>query len=226
MSTFFTTQATQTPPDYSTPPESFFDPPGGKRPWYRRGWFLVACVAIVVVGAAVIADLPHHTSDAAQATEATTFIKSVDTDVRTCTYSLEQAYTIYDRDIAGTLTASDRAQVPGLLSGDEQACTFTNQTVVDLGTLTVPTGAAGNDLGHMVTAVLDWMTSDSVSAIDDMQTLVAKPHDAKAHAGLVKAEKMLHADRAAADADVRAAERVLHGAHLPFPNLPKTPDPS
>lgn len=224
MSTFFTPRGATLPPlTPETIPDSFAEPASGKRPWYRRGWFLVLVVAVVVVGASIIADLPHRATRADQVAQATTLVKSVDGDIRTCTYSLRQTETIFDRQEAGTLTASQRAQVPGLLSGNEQACSFANQAVVDLGTITVPSGAAGKDLGTMITNVEVWMTSDAVAAMRDMGTLIQDPGDARATHGLQHEEQLLAKDRAKADGDITDAERVLGGSHIPDPALPRAP---
>lgn len=230
MSTFFSPRGKTLPP--LTPetlsenlPDSFAQPAGGKRPWYRRTWFFVLVIAVVVAGASVIADLPHRASPAALTAQATTLVKSVDTDIRTCTFSVHQSYTIYDRHLNGTLTSSERSQVPGLLSQDEQACSFANQAVVNLGTLTIPSGAAGNDLNNMITSVEVWMTSDAVAAMGDMQKVIANPGDAAAKSDLTKQEGLFRRDRANADAAVAAAEKALGGGHIPDPALPLTPRP-
>lgn len=224
MSTFFSPRGPTLPPlTPETIPDSFSEPARGKKPWYRRGWFLVVAVAVVVAGASVIADLPHNASPTDQAAQATTLVKSVDADIRTCTFSLQQTDTIFGRQQSGTLTAAQRSQAPSLLSQNEQACSFANQSVVDLGTLTVPSGPAGTELGNMITNVEVWMTSDAVAAMDDMQQLIEHPSDAKAEHDLAKQESLLTADRAKADADVRAAEKSLGGTRIPDPDLPAAP---
>lgn len=224
MSTFFTPRGATLPPlTPETLPDAFADPSGGKKPWYRRGWFLVLVVAVVVVGASVIADLPHSASRSDQVAQDTTLVKSVDGDIRTCTYSLRQSEVIYSRHEDGTLTQSQRAQVPSMLSQNEQACSFANQSVVDLGTLTVPSGPAGRDLGNMITNVEVWMTSDAVAAMVDMERIIEHPGNAKAADDLAKQEKRLAVDRGRADADVRAADGTLGGASIPDPALPAAP---
>jgi hypothetical protein len=224
MSTFFTPRGTTLPPlTPETIPDSFSEPASGKRPWYRRTWVLVVVVLAVVAGASVVADLPHQATTSELTTEATALVKAVDADIRTCTYSVRQSYTIYGRQQAGTLTAAQRSQVPTLLSQNEQACSFANQAVVSLGTLTVPSGPAGPHLSAMITSVEVWMTSDAVAAMSDMQKLVAHPTDVSARRDLRAKERLLRLDRAKADRAIAAAERSLGGAHLPDPSLPVTP---
>jgi hypothetical protein len=226
MSTFFTPRGGTLPPlTPETIPDSFSEPASGKRPWYRRTWFLAVVIAAVVVGASVIADLPHQATPAALAAQATTLVNSVDTDIRTCTFAVHQSYTIYGRQQAGTLTSSQRSQVPNLLSQNEQACSFANQAVVNLGTITVPSGAAGTDLNNMITSVEVWMTSDAVAAMDDMQKLIANPADVSATKDLAKQEGLLRQDKGKADTDITAAVKALGGAHIPDPSLPVTPRP-
>jgi hypothetical protein len=200
-------------------------PPHAKRPWYRGGAIVVVAAAVVVVGASVIADLPQHTSKSQQASEAATVIKAVDTGIDPCTYAVSQAFSLYQSEAAGALTATERAQVPGLMSGDEQACSFTDQSVVNLSTITLPNTPAGRDLGSVITAVYEWMTSDAAGAMNDLQLLIGDPHDARALSNLAKEERLLASDRAAADRHLQAASRALGGAHIPDPALPKLPGP-
>ncbi len=224
MSTFFTPRGTTLPPlTPDTIPDSFSEPASGKRPWYRRTWVLAVVVLAAVAGASVVADLPHRASTSELTTEASSLVRSVDADIRTCTYSVRQSYTIYGRQEAGTLTAAQRAQVPSLLSQNEQACSFANQAVVSLGTLTVPSGPAGPHLSAMITSVEVWMTSDAVAAMNDIQRVVAHPSDAAARRDLRAKERLLRQDRAKADHAIAAAERSLGGVHLPDPSLPVTP---
>ena len=224
MSIFFTPRGATLPPlTPETIPDSFSEPASGKRPWYRRTWLLVVVILAVVAGASVIADLPHRATTSELATEAGTLVKSVNADIRTCTYSVHQSYTMYDRQQAGTLTAAQRAQIPSLLSQNQQACSFANQAVVSLGTLTVPSGPAGSHLSAMITSVEVWMTSDAVAAMSDMQKLIAHPSDAAAQKDLRAKEQLLRQDRATADGAVAAAERSLGGMRIPDPALPLTP---
>jgi len=64
-----------------------------------------------------------------------------------------------------------------------------------------------------------WTTSDALGAIEDIQTLFDRPHDATALADLPRREAALAKDRAQAFGDVEAANRIL-GAHIPLPDMP------
>lgn len=208
-------------PGPGTPPL----PPFGKRPWYRSGAIIAVAAVAVVVGASVIADLPKHNSTAQQASQATTVIKSVDTGIHPCTYAVSEAFSLYQSEEQGTLTASERSQVPGLMNDDAQACSFANQGVVNISTITLPNSPAGRELGTVIDTVYKWMTSDAVGAMDDLETLLSDPHDAAAKSDLAKEERLLAADRTSADRGIKTVERALGGAHVPDPALPRLPGP-
>jgi hypothetical protein len=185
----------------------------------------VVAAIVVVVGASVIADLPQRTTRSEQVATAATVISSVDTGIQPCTYAVSQAFSLYQSETSGTLTASERAQVPGLVNEDGQACSFANQSVLSISTITLPNTPAGRDLGSVVKSVYQWMTSDAVAAVDDIGSLIAKPHDADARSDLAKQERLLASDREAADRALQAANRALGGAHVSDPALPALPGP-
>ena len=106
--------------------------PGRKKTmWYRRRAFLVSAGVVVVVGAAVISDLPTPTSRASDIQGETTVISEINTDVGPCVFSLHEALTLY-ADESGRLSPANRAQIPGLLRDDQNACSYTNATIFDL----------------------------------------------------------------------------------------------
>jgi hypothetical protein len=157
-------------------------------------------------------------------------VTTVDSSIRPCTYAVSQAFSLFERERAGTLDATERAQVPGLVGDDEKACSFTNTAVVRLGTtvfgtLTLSSTPAARDLTAMVKSVLEWMTSDALAAIDDITTLVSSPHDAKAARDLSVQERYLAKDRDAADAAVERANEALGSGSVPDPALPSLPLP-
>lgn len=202
-----------------------FGPPPA-RPWYRRPVALVAAVVVVVVGASVVADLPQHATPSQQATTIATVVKSINSDIHPCTYAASEAFSIYRQEAAGTLSAADRAHAPGFLSDDQVACSMTNQSVVQLGTLTLPQTAAGRELGTAIRGILEWESSDAVAAIEDIQTLQTQPGDAAALADLRKQERLLAADRQTALQAIRAASHDLGDADIGTPALPRLPSPS
>jgi hypothetical protein len=210
----------------TVPPGIYDEPPPKKRRWYKSGAVIVVAAILVVGGASVVADLPHHATRAQRIDTVDTVIRSVDTGIHPCTYAIDQAFTIYQRDASGTLDASQKAQVPGLVSQDAQACSFANQSVVNIATITIPGTTAGQHLSSVVKSVFEWMTSDAVGAMDDLESLISNPHDTSALDNLAKQERRLAGDRAAADRAMAAANRALGDAHVPAPALPKLPESS
>ncbi|MGH9108546.1 MAG: hypothetical protein ACRDY3_03605, partial [Acidimicrobiales bacterium] len=104
-----------------------------------------------------------------------------------------------------------------------RACSFTDQSVVTLGTLTLPQTKAGRDLSTVVRATLVWETSDALGCIEDIQTLEAHPADAAAKANLAKEERLIASDRALAMHEMQRVNRDLGGAHIRGPRLPQLP---
>lgn len=197
-----------------------------RRPWYRRPAVLVAGVVALVVVACVLVDLPRSSSPTEQAAGIATMVRTIDADVHPCAYAAATAFSIRHSEVAGQLTSSQLDKVPTLLHDDVLACTLTDQTVVDLGTLTLPQTAAGRDLGAAVKGILNWETEDAVTAMYAIQALHAHPHDAGALGRLAHAERRLSADRAVAERAVRAASHDLGGADIGRTNLPRLPLPS
>ena len=210
-------------PDPATPHS---EAPGilPKPPWYRRRTVLAVVVIVILVVITVITDIPEHSSLKDQAKTERAVLKAVDVDIHPCTFSIEQAFTLYTDGRNPTEAASNRARIPRLMATDAAACSFSNSTVLGLSTITEPGSAAGHDMGDAVSTVTLWVTSDALAAIDQLELLNSNPHDAKARADLDKEERLLASDRTKADADVAAVNRQLH-SHLPNPALPRLPDP-
>ncbi len=197
-----------------------------RRPWYRRPAVTIAGAVVVIALACVLVDLPQHSSPAQQAAGLATVMKTINSEVRPCAYAVSTAFSLHHSQSAGQLTAAEQAKMGTLLEDDLTACTLTNQTVVNLGTLTLPDTAAGRQLGTAVKGILDWETEDAVAAIGAIQVLRVHPGDAAARADLATSERRLAADRAAAEKAVRDASRELGGADIGVPALPRLPRPS
>jgi len=195
-----------------------------KPPWYRRRMVLAVAVIAVLLVITVITDIPEHSSLKDQAKTERAVLKAVDVDIHPCTFSIQQAFTLYSDGRNPTVPASTRVRIPRLMATDAAACSFSNSTVLGLSTITEPGSTAGHDMGDAVSTVTLWVTSDALAAIDQLELLNSNPHDAKARADLDKEERLLASDRAKADADVAAVNRQLH-SHLPAPALPRLPDP-
>ena len=116
------------------------------------------------------------------------------------------------------------AQHLGLLRDDQDACSFTDDSIYQLSSIEVPGSAAGKRLGDLVATTTLWTSSDALGAIADLQTLLSKPADASAQRDLAKRERALASDRAAALAEVNAADHIL-GTRLQAPDVPALPQP-
>lgn len=204
------------------------EPDVGPVRWYRRRAFLVAAGAAVVVGAAIISDLPAHTSRATDIQAESTVISEINTDVAPCIFSVREALTLYS-DESGPLPSANRAQIPGLLGDDQNACSFTDESIFDLSDLEVPGTRAGKQVGQAVNTVTVWATSDALAAIEAVQGLTSHPGDQRTRSKLLADERLLGADRDKATAEIDATGRDL-GTHLPRLNvttesLPGVPRP-
>jgi len=185
-----------------------------------------AVVLIVAVGASILSDLPTHATPAQRAREVATVVRQINTDLHACVFAASQSFTIYRQITAGTFPPGDRALVPRYLSDDQQACSFEDQSIYSVSTITIPNISAGSDLTALVKAVLEWSTSDAVGAIVDIETLVKSPHDARVLRDLAKRERMLASDRALAEHDLRAADRTVGTEPIPNVALPALPHPN
>jgi hypothetical protein len=194
-------------------------------PWYKRRTFIVTAAVIVGLVVTVVTDLPEHTSIAAQFTGDKSVMQQVDSDVGPCAYAANESFMIYAQEKAHILTNSDMARVPSLLRDDQSACSFTDDSIYELSSdIEVPGSSSGKPLGQMVGTVTLWATSDALAAIESIQVLVDTPSNASALAQLKNAERTLASDRATAEAELQAANKVL-GQNLPGLNLPVLPDP-
>jgi hypothetical protein len=188
--------------------------------WYRRRAFLVFVGVVAVVGAAVITDLPTHTSRATDIRGETTVIGEINADVAPCVFAVREALTLYSDETSGTLSSGNRSQIPALLRDDQNACSFTDSSIFDLSNIEVPGSPAGKHIGEAVNTVTVWATSDALGAIEVVQTLTSRPTDRKARAQLLVDERLLAQDRAKATAEINAAGRTLR-TRLPALNLSK-----
>lgn len=185
--------------------------------WYRRGPVLfVAAIAVIVI-AALITDLPTHASLATNIEAETAVIQQINTDLSPCVFAVGEALTLRADETSGTLTSAHRAQIPGLLRDDQDACSLTSQTIFDLSDVEVPGGAAGRDVGSALNTATIWATSDALGAIETIQALTSGP-DAKAKAQLVVDKRLMSSDRDKVTADIQAAGRLLR-TNLPLVNL-------
>lgn len=191
--------------------------------WYRRPWVLATAAVVVVLLAAVLVDLPHHTSISEDTRAETGLMNQINTDLAPCGYAVQEAFTIYTSLKDGTLTPADRVRVPALLRDDQTACSFTSQPIYDLSSMQPAGTDAGKSVGQVDSQVTTWTTSDALAAIEDIQNIYAGSGTAATTADLTKQQGLLASDRARAIEEFQTAERQLGNAHLPPVNLPVLP---
>ena len=193
--------------------------------WYRRRSVLLAGAILVVLVITAITDLPNHLSRHSEATSDAAVINQVNGDIAACSYALKEALAIYAAAQDHSLTKPDSSKVPRLLSDDQAACSFTDNAIFELADIEVPGSPSGKHLNQMISTVTTWSTSDALAAIEDIQVLAANANDAKARARLRQSESYLSSDRAAAIAQLQAAETAV-ASPLPSLSLTRVARPS
>lgn len=184
--------------------------------FWRRRPFLVGAAVAVVLAVAVVTDIPLSSTPTTRLSDATGTIKEIANDVAGCNAALGEAFTIYRGIAAGTLTKGQRAESTSILSDDANGCSYTNQSIVDLASMGLPQVSIGKNLSHIAGRALAWADPDGLQAIDDIATLLAHPHQAKAAADLRQQIHQLGVDRAAALADKHRLAVELHGTLPPL----------
>jgi hypothetical protein len=194
-------------------------PAGPKRPWYRGRAALVGVAVAAILAVTVVTDLPVHTSRASDISSEEGVLSELNTDLAPCVFAVNEAVRIWGAQSAHTLSAPDQASSASLLRDDQNACSFTNQTIFDLSNIEVPGSPAGKDLGDLVATSVLWTTSDALRAIETIQTLMLNRHDAHALSSLDTAERAMATDRRHGLAELARADRVLN-TNLPRPDIP------
>jgi hypothetical protein len=187
---------------------------------YKRPWFLITVAVIVVLAVSVISDLPHPITKMQDASAQNSSIKQINTDISPCVFAVKESFSFYQQKVDGRLSASNLAQVPSLLIGDQSACSFTSGSIYDLtNNIQILDTKAGKDIDHMLSVVVLWSTSDALAAIEDIQYLFSHPGDAKKIHNLGLKEALLAKDRQLALDYVAKAQRTL-GVTLKQPIMP------
>ena len=195
-----------------------------KPPWFKRRGLLVAAGVVVVIGAAVVTDLPQHPSLAAQVISDSAAVKAINADAAACAYAVGEAFTIRGYQVRRTLTVSDKGKAPALLQQDQIACSFTAQPINDLATIELPGSSAGRSLEQLVNSVTLWTSSDADAAIIDINELFDDPGAKKPLGDLKYRERLLSSDRVAALRALARSEATLH-ARIGTLGLPELPFP-
>jgi len=198
--------------------------PSAKPRWYRRRAMLVGVAVVAIVAVTVVTDLPVHTSRASDISSEQGVMSELNPDLAPCALAVHEALSIWGDQSAHTLSATDEAESASLLRDDQNACSFTNESIFDLSNIEVPGSPAGKDMGDLVATSILWTTSDALKAIEAVQTLMVHGQDASALTSLAKAEDAMAADRAAGLRELDRADQVLD-TKLPRPDMPAMPTP-
>lgn len=194
-----------------------------KAPWYRRPWFILTIALIVIAGVSVIVDLPGHMTPKHDAATQNASIKEINADLEECSFAVRESFSVYNQDVAGTLTASDLAQLPKLLTDDQTACSFASEPVYDLtNNLQIDDTKSGIHIDHMLSAVEQWITDNALASIDDIQYLINHPGNAKKIQNLAAEESDLQSVRTRALNDEATAQKILGLTLVPV-KLPVLP---
>jgi hypothetical protein len=188
------------------------------RRFQRIGLPSLAIVGIVVA-VAVVTDLPHNESLTGERSSAAYLVSLVNGYIKPCTVAATESASIFRQWQRGELSATDRSEVPTLLSQDADACSYTSGDINDLSQLEEPGTGAGKWLALMIGDALSWTTSDALGAIDDLSQLISNSKGSGAAADLRSREKYLRIDRSEALGAVADAERYLKGT-LPALEIP------
>jgi hypothetical protein len=191
-------------------------------PWYKRRAWLVSAALVVVVAVTVFTDLPQHSTRSGQLSDDSSVMSQVNTDVGPCSYALGESLTIYHDLSAHTLTPSEVKQVPGLLQDDQDACSYTDDSIYELSTIDIPGSASGKYMGQVVSTVTWWATADALAAIEEIQLADTNPADSEARTRLEHFERLLTSERAQAESELGAADSLLQ-ARLPALQLAQVP---
>jgi len=188
--------------------------------WYKRPWVLVTFAIVVVVAISVITDLPHPITKAQDAASQNANITQINKDIAPCVFALQESFSFYTKDVNGSLSASNKAQVPSLLTNDQTACSLASGSLYDMTqNIQILDTSAGKHIDKMMSVVLIWCTGDALKAIEDIQYLFSHPGDAAKIRDLGVQQAMLANDRQLALNDVVAANAIL-GINLTPPQLP------
>jgi hypothetical protein len=163
---------------------------------------LAVAAVVVVIAVTVVTDLPTSSNKASDIAEGRSVIAEISTDAQPCNLGLTESLGFYTDVTSGHITAAHRAQIPGLIRDDDEACSYTNASIDDLAGIDNPSSPTGKMLNTIATNVLVWCDPDALSAIGAITELIAHPGDAPAKVALARAERLLASDRKAAYANI------------------------
>ncbi|MHB1781907.1 MAG: hypothetical protein ACYCTE_04300 [Acidimicrobiales bacterium] len=188
--------------------------PTPARPWYRRRAFLTSAAVAVVLAVTVLTDLPTASTKANDLKTAQGIVSEIETDAAPCNLGMTEALGFYADTTTGRITAAHRAQVPALIRDDLGACSFTNQSIVDLASINVPSNPTGRLLNAVASNVLTWCDPAALTTIDQITLLIEDKSTPAGRQRLVKDEQALTADRALAYRSIATLEHGIGSTDL------------
>ncbi|MDE3007780.1 MAG: hypothetical protein KGI14_01945 [Acidobacteriota bacterium] len=191
-----------------------------KAVWYKRPWFLITAVIVVVIVASIISDLPHPLTNAQDFQSQRDSIKSINVELRACEYALGESENFYREANKGPVPPDHAAVIKNYLIQDLNTCSgASGQSDQLVSNIQIVATTAGKHVAQMQYYAATWVTVDAYHAVLDIQTFMKSPHDKKNLANLAYYEAQLNKNRGLARAQIDDASRIL-GATLPYPNLP------
>jgi hypothetical protein len=183
----------------------------GKNVWYRRPWFLITAAVVVTLAISIVTDLPHHITPAQDAADQNGVVTEINNDLQPCILGVSQSFGFFRDFTAGRLSADQiKGIVKPYLQQNQTACSFASGPVYDLtNNIAIVHSAAGREVQKVLAKVVTWATSDGDGSIKDIETLIARPGDAKALADLGRRETFLAQDREAALVYLDRASQTL-----------------
>lgn len=195
--------------------------PSSARRWWKRRWVLVVLSLLVIVAAMVIADLPLQSSPGSNIAATQGVIAEVAADAAPCSYGVHEALGLYADVRSASLSASDRSEVPTLVSDDYEACSFTNANIDDLAGIQEPNSPLGRDLDNLASQTLTWCDTDGMLTVGYINELIQDPGSPAYSADLAKSERSLDAQRLQVEETIKALDRLLGTNTLPRIELVK-----
>lgn len=212
---------TTTDPPAVPPPVSTSGLPEPARHRRKGLWVLLAVGIVVFVAAAVVTDLPVGSSRASNLANAKSVISEIASDVAPCTHAVNEGVGLYLDVAAGTLTATERAEVPGLAKDDYAACSFTEDGINDLAGIEEPNSSVGDRLNQLASQALSWCSSDGMGTLYYINILVSRPGDTVERTRLETSERELDSERASIEETLTDIAHLLHTTSLPHLDLVK-----
>jgi hypothetical protein len=192
-----------------------------RRPLWRHPALLVGVVVVIIVAVSVITDFPVSASHSDTVASVRGYVEEIETDIAPCNYAMGNAWQLYQSDITGSATPTERGEIPSLIQQDLEACSYLQDDIVDLAGIATSASEGANVRG-LSTATLAWIDPDALGAITDIATLVSSPSSTSELKGLARREADLVRDRATALRILAGASTTLH-AHFPALSLWKPP---